>query len=73
VNEPTTPIERVDLIAGLLDRIEHLNEVIAQRHNDPEPDAVSIREFSARREKYIADLNKILLPIGLTVSLKESN
>jgi hypothetical protein len=64
-----TPDERADRIAGLLDRIEHLNDVIAQRRAEPEPDTVSAREFSARRDKYVHELNQLLWTVGLTGEL----
>lgn len=66
MNEELNANDRADLVAGLFDRIDHLNSVISQRQTDADADPLAVEEFAARREKYVRDLNKLLWSIGLT-------
>jgi hypothetical protein len=70
MNDELNADDRADLVAGLFDRIDHLNQVIEQRRTDANADPLAIDEFTARREKYVRQLNKLLWSIGLTGELQ---
>jgi hypothetical protein len=62
--------ERADLIAGLLERIEHLNGVIEQRRTTPQPNTLAVEEFTALRDKYLDELNKLFWNAGFVGELR---
>ncbi|AQG82132.1 hypothetical protein [Spirosoma montaniterrae] len=69
MNDELNADDRADLVAGLFDRIDHLNRVIEQRRASADTDPLAVEEFTARRDKYVRELNKLLWSIGLTGEL----
>jgi hypothetical protein len=59
--------ERDELLGGLLDAIEHINERLSFRHSLPEPDSFSIGEFNDLRNRYIEQLAMLLQRYGVDV------
>lgn len=65
MNQELNTDDRADVMAGLVERITHLNQVIDQRQASADADPLAVEEFTARREKYVRELNKLLWSIGL--------
>lgn len=67
---PTTPHERAEVAAGLLEMIERLNQSI-QRHESytDDRDELAIEQFTERRNKYVGQLALLLNQYGLVVQL----
>ena len=60
MNQELNADDRADIIAGLVERIANLNQVIVQRQADVDADPLAIEEFTFRRKKYILELNRPL-------------
>ncbi|GAB2599315.1 hypothetical protein [Spirosoma areae] len=69
MKESLTSEEQDDRIAGLVDRIRHINETLAYHQSFPKKDLVEIREFSDRRNQYIKELAELLKDVGVIVQL----
>jgi hypothetical protein len=66
---PTTPEGRADLIAQLLEMIDHWNAGINRHQSYPDPDLGTIAEFMEVRNTYVGHLALLLNQHGLVLQL----
>lgn len=64
---PTTPHERAEVVAGLVEMIERLNATILRHQMRPDPDLFTIEQFTERRNKYVGQLAVVLNLYGVIV------
>ena len=69
MKESLSAEEQDDRIVGLVDRIRHINEVIAYHQTFSDEDLFAIREFSERRNLYLIELAELLENVGIIVQL----
>lgn len=66
---PATPAGRADLIAQLLEMIDHWNAGISRHQSYPDPDLGTIEEFTEVRNTYIGQLALLLDQHGLVLQM----
>lgn len=66
---PTTVTGQAELIAHLLEMIDHWNAGIARHESYPEPDLSTIEGFTKRRNTYVGQLALLLNQHGVIVQL----